>query len=250
MTQEAGTPRDFWDRIQKMIEDAVAKLARSGMLRNASIAEGGLTIKGGFLRLMSAVVGGVETFYAGPITPALPDGSYQPGMIVRRNDGTVVLQLWDPIPSVGDYSQFLAWLDRQGNAIFTDDTDSGFGIARPHLAHSFYPSRVQDFPTTTSATFETIFRARVEKQQSNLFVQAWGATDTAGTTGEVQVTVNGTILGTVQTATSGVINGYNFGPAAVAGNFGDILNVEIQARRTAGTGNVQAGARLVSGWQT
>lgn len=249
MAQEAKVPAGFFKTVQKMIDDSIARYARSGPLRNAAISEGGLTIKdGGALRLSTA--DGVAAFYVGPVNPPLPDGSPQPGWIVRRNDGTAVLVLRDTRPDLDGYSQFLGWYDRTGQAIFTDDTTSGFGIARPHLAHAFYPSRYGDFLKTTNAAFETLWRARVEKQQPQLHVEAWGTTDTAGTTGEVRVMVNGVQLDATQTATSSVVNGYVFGSSPVAGSFGDILDVEIQARRTAGTGSVQVGAKFVSGWQS
>ncbi|MDP5182185.1 hypothetical protein QOZ88_06010 [Blastococcus sp. BMG 814] len=251
MAQEAAVPLSTVKELARQIaREEVAKFARSGFLRNASISGGdGLTIKdGGALRLETAA--GVESFYVGPVQPDLPDGSPQPGMIVRRNDGTIALHLYDPIPSAEDYNQFLAWRDRAGNVVISDDTDSGQGLARPYLAGAFYPARVQDFLKTTNPAFETIWRERRQKQHPKLYVEAWGATDTSGTTGEVRVMVNGVQLGATQSATAGVVTQYLFGPAAIDGGFGANLSVEIQARRSAGTGNVQVGAAWVDGRQS
>lgn len=209
----------------------------------------GLTITdGGALRLEAA--DGTDTLYVGPVGAPLSDGTRQPGVILRRNDGSVALALWDPIPSAGDYNQFLGWFDRAGHIVVSDDTDSGAGLARPYLSGAFYPSRAQDFLKTTASGFETIWRERRQKQHPKLYVEAWGATDAAGTTGEVRVMVNGAQLGTTKVATSGVVTGYTFGPAAVPGNFGDTLSVEIQAYRTAGAGQVQVGAAWSDGRQS
>lgn len=251
MAQEAKVPAGFWALVQKKIDDAIARFARSGFLRNASISDGGLTILGGFLKLIDKVLG-VTLFYVGPVSPNKADGTPQQGWIVRRADGTVVLQLLDQYPTDvgGALQQALNWFDRSGNVVLADDTNGGVGLARPHLASAFYASRQQDFLKSTAAGFETIYRARVEKQQPKLYVEAWGTSDTAGTTGQMQVVVNGTVMGAAQNVASGVVTLFSFGPAAVAGNYGDTLNVEIQVKRTAGTGSVQVGASMVQGTQT
>lgn len=246
----APIPPDLTRQLEMIAERVLQRYVSSGPLNNAAISGGaGLTIRdGGALRLETAA--GVAAFFVGPVSPDLPDGSPQPGMIVRRNDGTIALHLYDPIPAAGDYNQFLAWRDRAGNVVISDDTDSGMGLARPYLAGAFYPARVQDFLKTTASDWETIWRERRRKQHPKLYVEAWGATDTAGTTGEVRVMVNGTQVGTTQSATAGVVSGYAIGPAAVSGEYDDNLSVEIQARRTAGNGSVQVGAAWVDGRQS
>lgn len=250
MASEAAIPPDLWGRVQKMIDDAIGAYARSGPLRNATISGGaGLSVRdGGALRLVTA--DGVEAFYVGPVWPDLPDGSPQPGLIVRRNDGTIALHLYDPIPGALDYNQFLAWRDRAGNVVLSDDTDSGQGHARPWLDHAFYLSRSSDFPTTAVTAFETIWRAKLSKQQPRLYVECWGVSDTAGAVGEVQVMVNGARLGAVEQTASGVVRFFTFGPDVVAGAFGNTLNVEVQARRASGTGTIRVGAAWVQGRQS
>jgi hypothetical protein len=253
MGAEAATPPGFWDRVRQIAADEVAKLLRSGLLRNASISEGGLTIKGGFLRLLSAVTGGFDTFYLGPVDPPRADGSPQQGWVVRRADGTIVLQLYDAFPtdSGGALNQALDWRDRGGNIVLADDTDSGQGIARPYVSGAFYRARNVDWPTTTSPTFETIYRAKMPKQHPKLYVRAWGINTVAGATGEIRVMVNGAQLGTTQGTISGTVTESVFGPAAVAGAHMADLSVEIQARLASGTGAVQVGvSRGAEGSQT
>jgi hypothetical protein len=192
MGVDAAMPPGLFDRIRQMIRDETGKLLRSGLLRNASISEGGLTIKGGFLRMLSAVTGGVTSFYVGPIAPALPDGSYQPGFLVSRNDGTAALLLWDPIPDPGGpngYAQFLGWYDRAGHAIVTDDTDSGTGIARPWIPLPMpVPNAIASWPNTSNTTPGNIAECQASLQQPKLW---WNATTIAdvGVTGTVALQI-------------------------------------------------------------
>lgn len=247
MAQEAAVPIETVRQLARQIAaEEVAKYARSDPLRNASIPAGGrLIVKhpdGRWLMLMGSYNGSEAKFL-------MPDGSQQPMALIWRADGTLAFGMYDPDPSNG-FQQFWSLWDRQGNIVVSDDTNSGQGIARPYLPAAFYPARDADFPKTAATSFETVWRAYVDKQQPRLFVSAWGTTDTAGTTGEVRVMVNNVQLGATQAAGNASVNGYNFGPAAVAGAFGETLAVEIQARRTAGTGSVQVGAAWVEGRQS
>lgn len=249
MSQEAAVPPGFWGRVQKMIDDAIASFARSGFLRNASITQGGLTISnGGTLKLRSA--DDVDTFYVGPVTPALWDGSSQPGLLMRRNDGTLVLSLYDAFPTPGGYSQALAWWDRSSNTIIADDTNSGQGIARPYIGGGFGRARYADMSvSTTSSTFETVWETRLYKQQPQLEVGFKATMDTTATTGEVRVLVNGTQIGPVKTQAFSIATQV-VGPAPVQGAHMDYLTVEIQARRTSATGACRVEALYWTGRQS
>lgn len=252
MGLDAGTPPGLWERIRSIAAEEVVKFARSGFLRNASISEGGLTIKGGFLRLLAQATGGTELFYIGPVTPNAADGSPQQGWRVRRADGTSVLLLRDAFPTDdgGVLNQALNWYDRGGNVVLADDTNSGQGIARPYIPGVFYQARSGDWPTTTSTTFETVYRMRLPKQQPRLLLRAWGVSDTAEGVGELRVMVNGTQLGSTVTTAYGTVTEYLFGPTAVDGAHLSTLVVEIQARLASGTGGVQCAPSQAQGQQS
>lgn len=240
MTQEAAVPRDLQGQIRKMIQQEVAAAMRSAPNRNSSLSAGGrFTIKGGALSVEAA--DGGPSFFVGGIQPSLPDGTYQPGMILHREDGTVAMALYDPDPDPGgpdDYKQFLAVFDREGNILFADDTESGQGIARPGLSGGFAATRFANFGcSTTSATFVTVADQWVTKQQPRLDVLLRASMDTAGTTGEVRVLVDGVQFGST-TSESFVVNERFFGPAPVAGLHTQELHVEIQGRRTSATGTL------------
>jgi hypothetical protein len=119
------------------------------------------------------------------------------------------------------------------------------------VSGAFYRARNVDWPTTTSPTFETIYRAKMPKQHPKLYVRAWVINTVAGATGEIRVMVNGAQLGTTQGTISGTVTESVFGPAAVAGAHMADLSVEIQARLASGTGAVQVGvSRGAEGSQT
>lgn len=249
MTQDGGTPPDFWTRVQQMIDRGVAAAMRSGPLRNASISDGGLSITGGFLRLV------YETFnmlYVGPVTPSAGDGTPQQAIRLRRADGTMALQIHDAFPGAdgNSFNQALTLFDRSGNAIFADDTDSGQGIGRPYLPFVAYRSDSNDWPLTTSTTFVTKHWAHGPKQQPKLFVEAWmGATDPAAIA-EVQVMVNGVVWGAAQSGTAGAVTGHLFGPATVSGTHLQTLEIEVQYRLASGVGSVKCGVARIEGRQT
>lgn len=251
MTQEGGTPPDFWERVKLVAERAVDSYARSGASRNTSITGGGLTIRGGFFRMLSKAVNGVTQFYLGPSGAVLGDGSVQQILSVRRADGTRVLLLWDAFPAAdGTLNQALSWIDRGGNIVISDDTDSGQGIARPYLPAAFYRKRYADLTvSTTSTTFETLWEARIYKQQPRLEVGARATMETSGDTGETRVLVNGVQLGATAAQTFLVL-AHSFGPAAVAGAHMEALTVQIQGRVTSATGTLRVEPWFVTGQQS
>ncbi len=234
MGVDAATPPGFWERIRQIVRDEIAKLLRSGLLRSASIGEGGLTLRGGFLRLL---FGDREVFYIGPVAPASTDGTPQQGWIVRRADGTSVLDLYDAIPGTGanPFNQALNWRDRGGNIVFADDTDSGQGMARPYIGGQFHARQFANWSYTVTATeWTTVAQAFVFKQQPQLSVGVRAGMDTTGTTGEVRVLVENVQLGPITSEGFATANRYFTGP--VAGAHMEILTVEIQGRRTSATG--------------
>lgn len=246
----APVPSDFYGVLRKTIRDEIAAYVRSGAMRNSSQTGGRYTIRGGALVVEAA--DGDPSVYFGAVAPTLPDGTFQPGFIMWREDGTIAAAMYDPSPQPagpGDYKQFLAIYDRAGNILFSDDTDSGQGIARPYLAYAFYSGRFTDTPSVTSSgTFETLWQAVGYKQNPRLFVGASSLAD-SGITGEVRVLVNGTQLGTTQAVTASPV-AHSFGPAAIPGSHMSSLTIQIQARVTAGTGNLRVLPSSANGFQS
>lgn len=240
MAQEAKVPATFWATVQKKIDDSISKFARSGFLRNASISDGGLTIKGGFLRLLDKVLG-VELFYVGPVTPNKADGTPQQGWVVRRADGTTVLALFDAFPTDagGQLQQALNWLDRSEVVAVADDTNSGQGLARPYVPIPLTRSRYTDMVAVTDATFVDVFdSAPFYKVNARALATIRCTTDDSATMGEVRVLVDQVQVGdTVSVGFAVAIN--TVGAFVVPGDAYSLHQVKVQARRTAGTGAVR-----------
>lgn len=249
MTQEAQVPQDLITKLQGMWRQDIANSSRAASIRNASISAGGtLSITGGAFILEDTA--GHKLFYVGPYGPPNTDGTAQQGWAVERADGTIVLALWDAFPSGGVLNQALTWFDRNGNAVFADDTNSGQGMARPYLSGSFTPARYADWNiTSTSGTFETLWQQYISKQQPDLEVGFIASMDTSATTGEVRVLVNGVQLGAT-TSESFAINTTILGPLPVAGNHMDTLLIEIQGRRTSAGGALKVQPLYWKGRQT
>lgn len=254
MSAEAAVPPDLLERIRQIAAEEVQKYARSGPLRNARISGGeGLTVTAGSKMRVEHPDGSTMVhagIYDNNETFDLPDGSHQPMFLLRRADGTLALAMYDPAPGFGGFQQFLALLDRAGNVILSDDTDSGQGLARPYIPGSFYRTRFADMSVaTTSASFETMWGATLYKQHPQLVVGVLATTDVAGTSGQVRVLVNGAQLGTTQTLGFAGQN-LTFGAAPVPGAHMGPLLVEVQGCRTGGTGALRVEPRYMYGQQS
>lgn len=280
MAQEAAVPlSQIKELIRQEVEAGIARYARSGPLRNASITGGaGLSIQdGGSLNVDGGDVnvdGGGDVNvgpggkvlakhpngkwlmlvggYDGPSTSYnMPDGSPQPMALIYREDGSLALGMYDPDPSNG-LQQFLALFDRGGNVIMSDDAGSGQGLARPYIPGVLYPNRYADLTQpTTAATdvWETVLRAELPHQQPRLELAVRATMDTTGATGELQVLVNGLQFGSVQGLQFSVAS-YTFGPAPVVAAHMSTLVVEVRARRRTGSGGVRAGGIFIQGRQS
>lgn len=248
MTQEAGTPPGFWERVEQIAEKAAARQARSAPLRNATISGGSLTVKGGKFRVLyPEALGSTLSVYVGDMyTPDLTD-YLGTGLLIQSPDGTDMAMFRHD-----DQFNGPRWdlYDSGQRVIAGNDASSGFGLARPYLPAAFYRRRYADMTIqTTSPTFETLFEAQIHRQHPRLEVGARATNDTSGSTGEVRVLVNGVVLGTAW-ATSFVITPFVFGPDLVTGNHMQSLTVEIQARLVSGTGSVKVEPQYLVGRQS
>lgn len=246
MTQEGAVPPNLKEQIQQMIDRSVAAAFRSAPLRNASISDGGITVKGGFIWLRAA--DGTSSLYMGGVVPALPDGTYQPGLILRREDGTVAMALYDPTPdpsTPGGFQQFLAVYDRAQQIVMSDDTASGQGLARPYIPIPVTRARYTDMVAVTDSAFVNVIETPGTFYKVNARARAdiRCTTDTADTTGEVRVLVDGVQVGATETVDFAVTTKY-IGPFAVPGDAYTQHSIKVQARRTAGTGAVRLDASV------
>ncbi len=247
MTAQAGMPLDFWEQVRKVAAEEVAKYARSGPSRNSSITggsgttigEGGeLVIDGGRFRAKyPANLGGGESVYIGDIYVG---GNYTGTGLLAQSPSGVDMILARQDTQFGNTRVDL--YDSGNRVIVGNDAATGQGLARPYLEHTPYLTRYGDWRTFTMATtdvWETIIAYSVVKQHPRLEVCVLASMDTAATTGELRVLVDGVQLDT--TASLAYAQGPNtFGPDHVLGGHMAVLTVEVQARRTTATGGIKA----------
>jgi hypothetical protein len=233
VTQDAATPAGFWERVGQIAKKAVDDYVRAGLLNNASISSGGLTIKGGALKVLYSA-GQLAVYFGGLMTGGTYAGT---GILITEPSGTNIASFsYNEVTSTHTANLH----DGQGNVIVGNDSASGQGLARPYVPMSgFGRARYADWTiATSSVTFETLWRGEMLKQHPQLSVATLASADTSGATGEIRVLVNGTQIGTTQTVgfaqTTSLV-----GPAPVAGTHMQLLAVEIQARLASGTGSIK-----------
>lgn len=257
MAQEAAVPLETIRQVAREIAaEEVKKFARSGFLNNASITSGGLSIRGGGDLTISdggrlrvnhpADVGGGNGLYVGDIYSEATSEYMGTGLLIEQPDGTDIVQARTDVESGG--SRVELW-DSGGRVAVATDSVSRQGLARPLVPGAFYPMRYTDWLASTSAAFEGLWKGELVKQQPRLSVALQVTTDASGTAGEARVMVDGVQLGAVQ-AVGFATSIRLVGPAAVAGDHMQKVIVEIQARRTAGTGAVRVAPLHVYGWQS
>lgn len=201
------------------------------------IAEGGtLTVK---------AANGNEMVYIGGIRPAHADGTDQYGVVINREDGTPALAMW----SNGRMPQGIDIYDSRGSTIFTEDRVNG-GLAVPYLHSVFYPDGdISQYPRTQSGSPEILWTAAHIRYHPMLSVAVYAAADN-GTTGAVQVYVDGQPWGEQHNLASNDWIYAADGPRLCPGETAAIVKVEIKAWRTSGAGNVYACASACVGTQT
>lgn len=155
--------------------------------------------------------------------------------VLRRTDGSLALGI----------SPGWTWYDQGGTAILGEDAVSGRGLALPYLAMASAPARYGDWPSSTSGTFEDIHRITPYKQQTYAYIVVGHTADAAATTGEVQVTVNGVLVGSVISVTFSQA-AVTVGPFPLPGAIRDQVEIRVQARRTGGAGGIRCAVLAAS----
>lgn len=230
----------------------VSDLERANPLENATIGRGGITItKGGALTVKDTDGTVVGIIGALPAVYDRVDGTPQPGVAFYREDGSLAALLGDLNATIPPYRQSFQVLDRHGHVIMADDTNGGQGVALPYLTFGTPTSNAIPTDLTTSATFTTLQSAAGYWMSAKVTGQILVYSSDASTTGQVRVTdENGTQVGATITVTANEFAWVNWGPVVIPGNFGDGKVLNVQARRTGGTGTIGINAGTLIGVQS
>jgi len=164
------------------------------------------------------------------------------GLEVHRPDGSLSF-----IANASHSGGYVGAFDRGGNAVLTDAIDSGQGLARPYIPLAAFVDTSAPTQTTMSSTFVQVATASGYKQHPKVHAWVLVHSSAADTTGEVQlVDGNGTQIGTTATIAASTLTAVEIGPADIGGVHEEFITVNIQIRRTAGTGTI--GARGIALW--
>ncbi len=207
---------------------------RRNTLFGAAISQGGLEVR----TPEGAVVLRAGEFEYGSETAR--------GLTVFRTDGTMQARFFD-VPGGNGY---WAMFDEQENVLFSEDTVSGQGIARPYIPCTWMPYNEMSTPPipVTSATFVSTHRAHFPKQQPRIRCLLLCDSD-VGTTGEVILVDGSTQIGPTVTVEAGS-NVYDYLDAPVPGGHMQMKFLDLQVRRTAGAGEVRVAPAWIGGLQS
>jgi hypothetical protein len=261
-------PDDSWiARELKDLQRQIVELRAARTLEAATIGAGGITVDGGSISIKQGGAiavydqnSGRLVFYVGRAGfNSTPAEGYTDQMVVQvfRDDGSAALQLADLNATPGHAHQ-QAWqsFDRTGHVVMADDTNSGTGLARPYLSlGQFEDISAASIPVTTSATFVDLQWTAAYRQhpKANLSVIVYSSD--GATTGTVQIAdVPGNVIGSPLSVTGSEFTLLNIGPTAwPTGSWSgpdEILGgpavLKLQAKRTAGTGNI--GAKVIGAY--
>ena len=224
------------------LEREVRELRAARRLEQATVGAGGVRIVNGG-RLAMDTVSGVRMVDVGSITDGRfnhPDGRAQQAIWLRREDGTAIMSCFS---GIGSELQAWNFYDRDGRSVFSEDTVSGSGLARPYLPVQMGPS-IQSgwdyWPRNSTTTMAELWRGMIYKQQPRVVVVMDAAMDTSGATGFIEMRINGIAQGS---PTSVDFNGnyYTLGPFDLT-SFAHMQQVAISVhgRRNTGTGTIRA----------
>ncbi|GGM76853.1 hypothetical protein GCM10012275_54400 [Longimycelium tulufanense] len=172
---QVNQPTNTLDRI-KRLERELNEVRKAIGLSSATISRGGLTVQdGAFFQVLH------PTGHTLLLVSQSPGGQYF--IQTRRDNGTVAHELGEAQGGL----QFWSYRDNNGAIIVSDDAETGWGLATPHLTGALYPSRFNSLEAFTSSSFEEIFRGVIPWSNPYLWVSFLVYAPT-GVTVDVQLT--------------------------------------------------------------
>jgi hypothetical protein len=235
------------------LERLVQQMSTANSLAYATIDRGGVTITNGGSVTVKDTDGHIVAYIGAlPSSFNRSDGSAQPGVMFNREDGSVAAFLGDSNPLTPPYKQSFQIYDRTGQVVVADDTNGGKGLAAPWVGGGLImgDTNTSRWPQTTNGSFLSVSFGWYRIQNPRVQWDIQYVAD-AATAGEVRLMINGLQVDATQTV------GTSFGlwtryKIAIPGtwNIGDIVGVDLQARRTSGTGIIYAQPMRFSGDQS
>lgn len=233
-------PDDLPKRFSKL-EKLVQRLQALNVFNAATVDKGALkVINGGSFQVIDASTGTVIA-YIGLLGFNDGSGRTQGGVQLTRADGTRALEMGDfgGVPGHA-FQQALVWRARGGQIVVSDDTISGNALATPYIPAGVFADLTAPTNTTTSATFVGLQWADCYQQHpkvtASVLVQV-----PSGNQADIRMTIGGQQIGSIVTVGSGSFGQFTIPPAvwpAGTYSFGQRTVVQLEARRTVGTGAI------------
>lgn len=236
-----NVPEDVSDLLRRMQAEIRDLQGRVNIRPAQNEVLGSVTVgTGGAFKVLDA--DGQTLFWVGGIAPANPDGSPQRGTLIYRDDGTPALQL-ARIGGTMANPQVFTVRDSKGNTILAEDLAGG--LALPWLA---YPTPGEEdttrWPKTNSGTWATIGRSRGITLSPRLRYHA-AVTADGGSTGQIRLLVDGTVVATGASMTALI------GTVALPGyTVGAEVEFQLQAQTLTGGGYTYGICRYLYGVQS
>lgn len=239
MGRNVQPPRDAISYI-KNLEKRIENLERSQRIGNTSVDNGNVVVNNG--AIVSKHPNGVELFRAGRGETTLPfavDPTQGYLTRVKRANGNTVFEAFSS--EAGGESRFVLQ-DRNGNPVLSEDWLVGNGMGRPYIPIRTYKLSEWSSPPdlVTAASFTGVYLLEFNMQHPSVYVNIRTIAD-AGTAGEIRLQdtffTHTMWSDTISTAFNG--NKEGTGNIHILRSWGQNMSLEVQARRTAGTGNLR-----------
>lgn len=161
------------------------------------------------------------------------------GMFIKRADGSDAFWIYS---RVSDGYGYTAIYDKSTNIIFSDDGESGNGMARPWLSHPFVNTSELTSPPagrqTTNTTDTPVVTTVIPDQHPRIRVEGYVYNPGGGTNNvKLKEAVSGTTLYSANYAGTNYA-WFDFTTDNTFFNFGDVRSYDITIRRAAGAGAV------------
>lgn len=235
-----GRYNSFEDDLVSQIRELIRRvedLEKGSGIGNTAIDVGDLSIRSG-----SLTVGVAPAVYMGPMVFG-PDTAQ--GWTLHRNDGTTAFTI------AGDSSDNQNWelRDNAGNVVMADDGPADQGLSRPYLYFQFVEhSNTVPTITTSSTSFVPLATGRYYKQHPYVTVEVLCRASDGSTSGQIQLydVSNAKIIYGPSNITLGMYSVLTLGPAEVESTYLTYQELELQVKRTAGSGTI--GIRVMSAY--
>lgn len=265
MPPQLGPQYDLAARLT-YLEQRLARLEQNGLGQAFSSTQSdgspGLAIQ----QATTASGATVTRWYQGPNTSRDPNTGLHPALMyigqlvdgvthTPLDNGVIVFYPDEAHQMVNLSPNGVQLFGNDGGQIFSNDTTSGAGLARPYLPYPHPgPTDALKWPTTSAGSWGEIARSLVNWQHPRVYVTGSVYAPT-GVTGDAHVVLrdsnfNTLVTGATHTASNGGFANFGEYLTLPSGNNGQFGYISVEAQVSGGTGQVYADTQGIYGVQS